>query len=94
MCATCPFRAGSQHAYLQDALIMSALKDASRICHSTGPPNAVYTKPPDKEAKICRGTRDIQLRWLTHSGFLKAPTDAAWAKKWKEIECQKRRKTG
>jgi hypothetical protein len=35
-CATCPFRADSPYANLAPELALSAMRDASRICHSTG----------------------------------------------------------
>jgi hypothetical protein len=86
MCATCPFRDGSEYAFLRDDLAKSAVTEASRICHSTGPRNAINRRPKQKKARACRGARDLQLRWLASIGFLDAPTDEAWAKKWKEMQ--------
>jgi len=31
-------------------------------------------------AKVCRGTRDLQLRYFTSLGLLKEPTDAEWSR--------------
>ncbi len=82
MCATCPFKEGSPHANLRDDLAESALRDASRICHSTGT-NALYkTNAPEK---ICRGSRDLQIQVFYRMGFLSEPTDAAWEAKCSEM---------
>jgi len=86
MCGTCPFRPGSPYANLAPSLAASALSEASRICHSTGS-NAIHhrtSKPP----AICRGARDVQLESLAASGFLPAPTDAAWAEKCQEMNIE------
>lgn len=85
MCATCPFREGSKYEQLAPELTMLSLRTA-RICHSTGSkPNAIYEKPPVKEAMICRGSRDFQLRYFHSIGFLKEPTDQAWIEKCAEL---------
>lgn len=81
-CATCPFREHSEHRELMPVLIMSALTEASRICHHTGV-NALYrTKKPEQ---LCRGAREMQLRYFYHIGYIEAPTDEAWDKKLKEL---------
>lgn len=76
MCPTCPFREGSKHADLAEG-ITATLMHTSRICHSTGPDNAVKMKtglPP----YTCRGARDIQLRMMCSMGQIESPTDEAW----------------
>lgn len=86
MCPTCPFRDGSQYAYLVDALVESALKDCSRICHSTGT-NDISGRT-EKTETICRGARNVQLKVLHGNGFLPAPTDEAWLEKCREMNIQ------
>ena len=83
MCATCPWRDGSPHAYLVPELERSAFSEGSRICHSTGSNaiNACTGKPE----KLCRGARDTQLRVLHGMGFLDAATDAAWSAKCQQL---------
>jgi hypothetical protein len=82
-CATCPFRNGSPHAELRGLLSISALSEASRICHSTGK-NALYET--DKPERLCRGARDLQIRTFHAIGFLEEPTDACWQAKWDAIK--------
>lgn len=77
MCATCPFRAGSPTAYLAADLAASAISEASRICHSTGSNNAFHRQTGLPE-HICRGARDVQLRFMAAAGVIDAPTDDAW----------------
>jgi hypothetical protein len=84
MCATCPFRPGSKYAYLQDGLTDSALKDKSRICHSTGSNNAI-NKRTGKPSMLCRGARDIQLTVFHALGVIDAPTDEAWSRAWENM---------
>jgi hypothetical protein len=84
MCATCPWRHGSPHANRVAGLSISALNDGSRICHSTGS-NGIHRRT-GKPERLCRGARDLQLRWFAAIGFLPEPTDAAWAAKLREIE--------
>lgn len=83
MCSSCPFRKGSQYQYLVGGLALSALSEGSRICHSTGE-NGLrgQTGKPDR---LCRGARDIQLDVFAAIGVINAPTDEAWARKWKEV---------
>lgn len=85
MCATCPYRPGSKYAHLQDKLTMSAMSEASRICHSTGPANAVNANPK-QPARICRGSRDIQLKLMTAFRIIDEPTDAAWDRAWEAMK--------
>lgn len=67
---------------------MSALSEASRVCHQTGT-NAIGGRT-GKPERGCRGARDIQLAHFHRIGFITEATDKAWAEKW--AECQKRRK--
>lgn len=83
MCATCPFRAGSKFEGLRTALSISALSEASRVCHSTGVNALARTAKP---LRLCRGARDLQLAFFAAIGFINAPTDAAFAAKWKELK--------
>lgn len=80
MCATCPFREGSEYAYLRDRLTQSALTEATRICHSTG--NNPVIKRRNVPPQICRGARDLQLELFTALGILDEPTDEAWERAW------------
>lgn len=90
MCATCPFRAGSKYANLAPGLAESALNGANRICHSTGAHNAIHCRT-GKPPAVCRGARDVQLRFFRGIGFLPAATDAAWAEKLAEIKAKKKK---
>jgi hypothetical protein len=83
MCATCPFRDGSPYAYLVTELTKSALSAASRVCHSTG--SSAINRRTGKRPRLCRGARDIQLRYFRAVGFIDAATDEAWEKKRKEL---------
>lgn len=89
MCPTCPFREGSPYEGLRTELTISALSDASRICHSTGS-NGIH-KRTGKPPKLCRGARTVQLNYFAATGFISAPTDAAFAAKWKEMQDENRR---
>lgn len=92
-CATCPFRhdVADEFRELAPMLAASALTEASRICHNTGGNNAIHKKT-GKPRRICRGARDLQLRFFFAIGFLESPTDEAWEKKWNEM--QKRKQPG
>jgi hypothetical protein len=82
MCATCPFRNGSPYAHLAAHLTERSLVEG-RICHNTGRNPAIkYVNTP---ARICRGSRDIQLKMFHATGFLDAPTDEAWTAKQIEL---------
>lgn len=90
-CATCPFRPGSPHADLAEMLTEYALTKGSRICHSTGPDNAI-NKNTGKAAHICRGTRDVQLAYMHAAGVIDAPTDEAWTRAVEEVNAGRRKK--
>lgn len=80
MCGTCPWRPGSPHANLIDALTESALTDASRICHSTGS-NGLNGRT-GKPKRLCRGARNVQLAYMFALRVIDAATDEAWARAW------------
>jgi hypothetical protein len=77
MCATCPFRPGSPYAYLAPDLTISAMENASRICHSTGSKNAINNRT-GLAPHLCRGARDVQLAFMAAMGVIEAATDKAW----------------
>jgi len=77
MCATCPWQKNSPYASLVPHLTESALTEATRICHSTGSNNGVNRRT-GKPPAVCRGAREIQLRWFYRIGFIKAATEEAW----------------
>lgn len=83
-CATCPYRDGSPTEFLRLHLTMSALGEASRICHSTGSNNAFHRRT-GKPPALCRGARDVQLRYFKAIGFIADATDEAWAAKCIEL---------
>jgi hypothetical protein len=84
MCATCPFRHGSEFSYLAGPLAKSALSEASRICHSTGE-SAVYG---DTGLPIlaCRGSRDIQIQYFRALGVLAEASDECWERTYAEYK--------
>lgn len=84
MCATCPFRSRSPYRYLRPDLSLSALNEASRVCHSTGRDSGIFGNTGKPEL-LCRGARDLQLRVFHSIGFLSAPTDEAWTAKAREM---------
>jgi hypothetical protein len=59
--------------------------EGSPICHSTGE-IVEGAKRIYREDRLCRGARNFALQTFHASGFLEAPTDAAWEKKLAEIE--------
>ncbi len=84
MCATCPWQKNSPYAYLAAPLGASALTESSRVCHSTGSNNGINRRT-GKPPALCRGARDLQLRYYASIGLIEAATDEAWAKKVKEM---------
>ena len=90
MCATCPFREGSPYADLASGLAISAITEGSRICHSTGSNNAINRRT-GKPERLCRGARDVAIKYYHTIGFLKEPTDKAWFEKFKELQLKKRK---
>lgn len=83
MCATCPFRTGSEYAHLQEHLAERAVNHESRICHSTG--TSVVKGRTGKPSLLCRGARDIQLRVMAAMRVISTPTDEAWEQKCAEL---------
>lgn len=68
-CKTCPF-AGEKPIQLTRAryleVVANLFGNGQHLCHSTNNEN------------ICRGGRDLQLRWLCAMGYLSEPTDQAF----------------
>lgn len=83
MCSTCPFKDNSPTKYLADDLAISAITDASRICHSTGS-NGLRGRT-GKPSRLCRGARNIQLQVFCTLGVIEHPTDEAWAAAWEKM---------
>jgi hypothetical protein len=79
-CPTCPFRDTLDEDCLEvrKNVVNRILHEASQICHHP----ALKGK---KQTHLCRGARDIQLRYFKAIGFLDAATDAAWAAKVQEL---------
>lgn len=75
-CKTCPF-AGEEPVQLSREryaeLVDNLLGNGQQFCHSAD------------NQKICRGGRDIQLRWLCAMGYLEEPTDEMFNQKMQEI---------
>jgi hypothetical protein len=66
-CKSCPF-AGEKPIQLTEERMIEItqnLTDSTHLCHSV------------KNTKICRGGREIQIRWLYLKGFISEPTDTA-----------------
>lgn len=70
-CKTCPF-AGEKPLVLPTLdfteYYENLMGNGQHICHSSN------------NTKICRGGRDIQLKWLCSIGMLDIPTDEAFDK--------------
>jgi len=78
-CHSCPFAGKepvrlTQERYAQ--LVTNLLGHGQQLCHSAN------------NQKICRGGRDIQLRWLCITGHLDEPTDEAFNKKMEATLCK------
>ncbi|MEG4086376.1 hypothetical protein [Microcoleus sp. POL10_C6] len=80
-CKTCPFSGEKPLILSPDKLAMyyeNLMGNGQHICHTT------------HNTQICRGGRDIQLKWFHAMGMLPEPTDEAfneavnWALKNKE----------
>ena len=85
-CKTCPFRAAKDGGWedLRPLLIQRCLTEGSPICHSTGKA-LVRHDGEHLKAQICRGARDLQLRYFHMVGYISEPTDTAWNAKYREI---------
>lgn len=81
-CKTCPFRPGGWE-HIRGFLEVRALSGASPVCHSTG--DDALTESEHPTPLICRGARNQQLRVFAGLGFIREPTDAAWAEKCQEM---------
>jgi len=69
---------------LLEARAVGAEKGGSPICHSTG--EGALKKKVFEDEHICRGARNLQLQLFAAMGFIESATDAAWEKKWMEIQ--------
>ena len=76
MCPTCPFR-DDGWVEVRELLVRRVLTEGSPICHATGP-GALVRKRGQRQARLCRGARDVVLRYFAAIGFLMEPTDTAW----------------
>lgn len=85
-----PLSPGSKYASLAPDLARAANTQASRICHSTGPRNAINPRP-GKPARLCRGARNAQIEHWHRIGFISAPTQEAWDAKLAELKADRRR---
>jgi hypothetical protein len=91
MCPTCPFREDANALKeFRTLLTLRALgQDAhgsgAPECHSTGEAAPEFTGKTGVPAKLCRGARNVSLRFFHSIGFIEAPTDEAWDKKRKEM---------
>jgi hypothetical protein len=76
-CKSCPFALETpiqlsrdarraQRSYRMAELTQNLMGNGSHLCHSV------------KNSKICRGAREIQLRYLFLKGLLPEPTDEAF----------------
>jgi len=68
-CKTCPFSGEKPLPLSPSDLVMyyqNLMGNGQHICHSTN------------NTKICRGGRNIQLKWLCAIGMLDEPTDDAF----------------
>lgn len=74
-CASCPWRADNARLKLSPgqtvALTEMVLGSSNQRCHAP----SLLGKP---ETKICRGARDLQLKYFHVLGVLKEPTDECW----------------
>ncbi len=70
-CKTCPFAGTNPLTLPLNDLVdyyQNLLGNGQHFCHSAN------------NTKICRGGRNIQLRWLCSMGMLEEPTDEAFDK--------------
>ena len=72
-CKTCPFEGTNPVALSPERyaeLIKNLMGKGQHFCHSAG----------NSKSVICRGGRNIQLKWLCAVGALSEPTDEAFNK--------------
>lgn len=84
-CKTCPFRKDAEKTWrdggaLRARIERDVLTHSSQTCHSTG-----VAIGKDHDTHLCRGARDLQLQFFCALGLLSAPTDEAWAAKFREL---------
>lgn len=77
-CATCPWRDGSPVEELRPQLAVTGILESNHFCHQ----EQIRGKDP---TWLCRGTRNLQLRYFYEVGVLDEPTDEAWAKALEEL---------
>jgi len=71
-CRTCPFAGATPLVLTPEAkkdIVNYICKGTNHICHSD-----------ESSQTVCRGGRDIYLRFAAYKGFIEAPTDAALEK--------------
>ena len=76
-CKTCPFGENGDRQVAANVLNRT-LFQSSQICH-----HPALTRK--KETHLCRGQRDEQLVLLHRLGWIEEPTDAAFAKRSREL---------
>ena len=77
MCKTCPFGPDGDKQ-LAASVLDRTLFQSSQICHHP----VLHGK---KETHLCRGQRDEQLVLLHRMGWIEEATDAAFAKRSREL---------
>lgn len=86
-CESCPFQedTGSRGNWkeVREMVTKRCLTEKSQLCHK---PQIKGKKP----THLCRGARDLQLRFMHQLGVIKAPTDEAWAEAWNELQTKKK----
>jgi hypothetical protein len=89
MCKSCPFNstpeARTEFRTLLVARAVGMEGSGAPECHSTGKSAEEFIGKSGIPPKLCRGARNISLNHFYRIGFIKAPTDAAWAEKCNEL---------
>lgn len=75
-CSSCPFSMADRS--FANAVLDRTLFQSSQICHHP----VLHGK---KETHLCRGQRDEQLVLLHRMGWIEEATDAAFAKRSREL---------
>ena len=86
-CKTCPFKAAKDGGWehVRPLLIQRALSEGTPICHSTGKKALIRHEGEKLPEHLCRGARDLQLRFFHAIGFIATATDEAWDVKRQEM---------